>query len=119
MNQERLTTLAKHLRTVPPENLDMSNWTCGTAACAVGHACMMPEFNEQGLNLLAYHRTPNYAGESGWGAVEAFFDLGWPAAWNLFESRHYPKPPTPTEVADRIDDFVEHDGAVSIYGELV
>lgn len=119
MNKERLTTLANHLRTVPPETLDMSNWTCGTAACAVGHACMMPEFNAQGLGFPDVRRIPYYAGESGWCAVDNFFDLLWPAARHLFESRHYLKPPTPTEVADRIDYFVEHDGAVNIYGELV
>ena len=119
MNKERLTLLANHLRTVPPERLDMTVWTCGTVACAVGHACTIPELQEQGLSLSWISRSPDYAGERGWAAVTKFFDLSWGASKLLFNSDSYVKPPTPTEVADRIDYFVEHDGALNIHGKLV
>lgn len=118
MNKDRLTTLANHLRTVPPEKLDMKNWTCNTAACAVGHAATMVDLITQGF-YLAGGRIPAYGDLRAWAAVEAFFDIRWPAGRHLFDAQHYRAHPTPNEVADRIDYFVEHDGAVNIFGDLV
>jgi len=107
MNKERLTKLAQHLLTVPPEKLKMHNWTCGTAACAVGHACAMPEFKAEGLALSHSNKYPVlttiYA--SGWNAVEAFFDISYEAAQYLFSHEHYFVQPTPREVSERIAEF--------------
>jgi len=41
------------------------------------------------------------------------------AAHHLFDRGPYRDHPTPDEVSDRIDYFVEHDGAVNTHGELV
>lgn len=58
----RLLRLAEYLRSVPDEQWDYSVWyskveytsspnVCGTTACALGHACMMPEFRKLGARL--------------------------------------------------------------------
>ena len=115
MNKERLTKLAEHLRTVSPENFNMENWQCGTAACAVGHACMIPEFNSQGLTLTSggSPTVPSYERDTGWSigwtAVRDFFDLG-AEAMELFAFESYQAAPTADEVADRIMRLVQSDG---------
>jgi hypothetical protein len=43
MNVERLLKLAELLKTVPEEKFFMQKWVCGTRACALGHAAMLPE----------------------------------------------------------------------------
>jgi hypothetical protein len=52
INKDRLLKLAEYLETsVKPEEFDMRYWKCGTVACAMGHACSIPEFIEAGLYL--------------------------------------------------------------------
>ena len=107
MNKERLTVLANHLRTVAPENFDLSRWSCGPVGCAVGHACTIPEFQAEGLRLSwARPHPPEYAGSSSWPAVRAFFGLTSEQADSLFDSEHYPPRAGPDNVADSIDEFV-------------
>lgn len=57
---ERLTMLRNQLATLTDEQLDMHDWMsveepkiddCGTVACALGWACLLPEFKAQGLTL--------------------------------------------------------------------
>lgn len=97
MNRERLLKLANHLDTVKPAKFDMGNWSCGTTACAAGHACGIPEFVELGL-YLDYSARPDrgcvrfHDGEyihSGWNAVEDFFGLEPDEAVYLFGVNDY------------------------------
>lgn len=53
---------------------------CGTAACALGAACLLPQFRKQGLKLKAdwvgdRRPMPTYAGERGEEAGEKFFGI--------------------------------------------
>lgn len=110
MNKERLEQMVVMLRNLPPEKrskFDISEWHCGTSACAVGSACFDPWFNEQGLYLNEYG-SPSFDGWSSWDAVEAFFGLEPSDALNLFYGGNYPKgdDTTPAEVAARIEAFI-------------
>lgn len=59
MYLDRLELVADHLDTVvvklPPEEFDMGVWacrdTCGTAACALGHAANIPQLRALGLEI--------------------------------------------------------------------
>lgn len=113
MYNKRLTALAAHLRTVAPENFQLGDWSCGTAACAVGHACTMPEFQAKGLRIEPYeglrtgHGVPWFGRVGGWSAVRAFFDLDFSECYDLFHQGHYRgQPQGPDDVADRIEAFV-------------
>lgn len=58
---DRLLRLAEFLDRVPENRFDFSRWIgegwegdpamCGTTACAIGHACFMPEFRKLGATL--------------------------------------------------------------------
>lgn len=110
MNKERLKTLANHLRTVKPQNFDLYYWSCGTTACAVGHACTIKEFQDAGLSLRNDFDppTPTFKeGNLGWEAVESFFDISRDEAKTFFSVDEYPTElRTPTGVADRIEEFL-------------
>jgi len=126
MNKERLIILADYLQTLPPENLDMHSWTCGTAACAVGHACTLPEFKAEGFSLhtdsvcnypalkLTFHETL-----TGWNAVVKFFSLNRRAAYYLFDFISYVGDPSPTYVSDRIRAYVINGSAVNTDGGTI
>lgn len=109
MNKERLLTLAAHLRTLPPEKLDMTDWVCGAAACAVGHACTMPVFQQQGLRMHP-DGFPVFGEYMGYGAVMNFFDLGFDDTEYLIDSGEYTENPLPITVAARIEQFVQRYG---------
>src|SRR4051812_10402841 len=49
-------------RPIPDEKFDMWDWTCGTTACAVGHACADPWFKAQGLSLRMKRSDPRWPG---------------------------------------------------------
>lgn len=109
MNKERLTRLADFLRTVPDHKFNLGSWRrdedghegyrtttsnaqlldldCGTAGCAVGWACAMPEFQTQGLNWGAFG--PEFKTCGGWNAVREFFDLSGDEAFHLFGESRY------------------------------
>lgn len=114
MHRERLEQMVTMLRGLPPEGevgFDLSSWHCGTTACAVGHACLNPKFQEQGLKLVPSRSDgfiPSYAGNTGWEAVRSFFGLGAEEDDYLFFAWEYPKgsQTTAAEVADRIEDFL-------------
>lgn len=118
MNRERLSQMVTMLRGLPedgPVGFNLEHWVddeapCGTAACAIGHACLSPTFNEQGLML---HRATIYPGpkfkkHTGWAAVEEFFGLSEPSAKHLFLGDNYPDGDItpPADVADRIESFL-------------
>ncbi len=79
----RLTILADYLDTsVKDPSFHIIAWRrnriyiheseCGTIACAVGHACDIPEFQALGLH---YDEEPIYNGRNNWDAVADFFSL--------------------------------------------
>lgn len=114
MNRERLQHLITILEKVQPDMLKMGGWfarltPCGTAACAVGHACLDPDFQAQGLS--PFFGGPKYAGDMGWDAVEGFFDLGPLGAEHLFDEDSYSRriPVTPADVIERIREMLAGD----------
>jgi hypothetical protein len=112
MNRERLEQMVAMLRELPPETFNLTNWQCGTTACAVGHACLNPVFKEQGLNLRIDENgvTPAFEGALGWFAVEKFFGLNEERANHFFHRWEYPNlgKTTAAEVADRIESFLQN-----------
>ena len=140
MNKPRLQALATMLRSVPPDNFNLDSWrykedldvllgqcvtdeqitshTCGTTACAVGRACAMPEFNVQGLTYDNWEPLYTCYGSIrsmsvGWSAVEAFFDISYKEAQELFTDEgykysEYGDSVTPQNVAKRIEEFISH-----------
>lgn len=121
---DRLNRLADHLDTVPVEQFDLQDWVgaanlgpdgfeivagCGTVACAVGHACLMPEFQDEGLKFdddvpcyMTFDR--NFYG---WFAVEEFFGLAFDSADKMFSAGSYDDYATSSEVAARIRQFLD------------
>lgn len=131
MNTKRLKTLADHLRTVNRRHFHLDNWKCGTTACAVGHACDIPEFREAGLRLASreaglrlarcdelcslipvYGDNEEEIEDFGWGAVGRFFDLNDKQSAYLFDGYQYEDNARPADVADRIDQFIAAGGLV-------
>ncbi len=114
MNAERLLRLADHLDTVPPELFDLAHWgsrvPCGTVCCAVGHACLMPEFQAAGFRAVWDEDgfEPEFSGLTDWDATELFFGIGHVTALCLFSAQSYPvgAPATAAQVAARIRAFV-------------
>jgi hypothetical protein len=113
MNKIRLLILAKFLDTVPEHKFDLNSWRttsvgvslsfkngavsnkqlanmdCGTAGCAVGWACAIPEFQAQGLTWNEKGRSPEFLDYWSWIAVEAFFELSASQSAQLFEAERY------------------------------
>lgn len=118
MIKKRLITLAKHLEkvasTLPGKRkrrFNMYTWVhrqpCGTAACAMGEACFIPEFKKLGLTLTN-HTLPTYKGQTGWEACYAFFDLPADDALRVFSpASYYPDYIDPASVAQRIRSLVK------------
>jgi hypothetical protein len=111
MHKERLQQMVTMLRNLPEEkreNFDLTDWNCGTSACAVGWACLDPVFIEQGLTFDRLRIAPEFMGSDGWHAVKAFFDIGFGQARDLFDIGNYGKGAStgPDEVAARIEAFI-------------
>lgn len=114
MNKERLLRLADHLDAIDPIKFDLTDWRCGTTACAIGHACDIPEFKEAGLKLagVSYdsypYADPCFLRECGWDAVVSFFDINYDDAEYLFEETAYDPVDkcNPKAVSNRIREFV-------------
>lgn len=125
MRRDRLQKLAQHLLlNVPAEKFDLATWfsECGTTACAVGHACSMPEFNAEGLVgfIPEWHqpRTVNYCPKfnsyTGYDAVCAFFDISRRDAYYMFSPSDYKGNftsdlPTIRNVVSRIEEVADFD----------
>lgn len=101
---------------------DLDPHTCNTVACAVGWAMYHPPFNAEGLkptilfepSPFAGERPlsivePEYKGMDNWDAVRKFFGIDAKVSDYLFmwQGKDYT---SPTQVADRIDEVVEHKG---------
>ncbi len=135
MNKVRLLRSAQHLEDVvahlPRERFDMAHWakyrlSCGTACCAVGHCCDIPEFAEAGLSMKLPRdfqegigtALPMFAGSDGSAAVRYFYGISADEVDYLFTQEAYwddldwkPDPGDerrvePLDVAQRIRDFV-------------
>lgn len=120
--QKRLKELATFLRTkVPTTCFRMNTWlegsptklrahACGTAACALGWACMIPRFKKLGLRFKLTTRNAGYPIYRSYRTLEAsekFFGLRQEEAALLFDFRNGCT--TPEDVAHRIDQLiVEH-----------
>jgi hypothetical protein len=92
------------VREVDPRTVE-----CGVAACACGHAAMIPAFRAQGFMMVVADSetdaAPFFDGKSGWAAVRNFFDLTYWQSEHLFNSRRYMDDNmsgTPLQVAKRI-----------------
>lgn len=81
--------------------------SCGTVACAIGHACLDPRFNALGLKMCLYGY-PETEGATGWVAVDEFFGLQGSEAHHLFDPDFYPNEINTTlaEVIDRLHNFI-------------
>ena len=145
MNEKRLLRLAKRLEVVAPKigkgvhgkrlpKFDMNLWyvrhlkeDCGTSACAVGYAAILPEFVRQGFSIQADDYSPNELVPTfvnkktkqrfiRWGAVNEFFDLLMYQSEYLFLPESYGSVSsaaiTPLTVAERIRSFVDANGEV-------
>ena len=113
MRNDRLTTLANFLKTVPKQRFDFTRWvgksyqgkadlSCGTTACAVGWATTIPTFRQLGLFLQrsslagnyrpCYYNAEDYGNElNGDCAVQHFFKLNEDEIVFLFYP-HFTKP---------------------------
>jgi hypothetical protein len=87
---------------------------CGTTACAIGFCGLDGWFNSMGFTLNKKEGIPEYKArnmfeQTGWTAVEHFFDLSAFQAEYLFSSGYYSRQHdvTPAVVANRIRDFID------------
>jgi len=119
-----LSRLAELVDVVLPqikdEEFDLTVYKCGTVACAVGHACFHPPFQEAGLALSYYDvgYTPYpmvqgstgvmFQGSTGVGAVMKFFNLTEEEVDRLFFPHTYPDQVKTTkgEVMQRIRELL-------------
>lgn len=122
MNIERLQTLANHLKTIVCEEFDLSYWykenDCGSVACAVGHGCNIPEFQNLGLRMafdptqtsVYFRYVPRFEDKKGFNAIEAFFEISDDMAEWLFDASYYlvdhASEVTPAMVVDRIQEVI-------------
>lgn len=107
-NIERLKELQNLLIKVPANQFDLSVWfdsvdsegkefselsgKCGTSACAVGWGCTHKPFNDQGLYYEIdgdNNGFPVYGDDTGWDAVQRFFDLDYRISEILFDEGWY------------------------------
>ena len=127
--KRRLLRLAEFLDSLPPEKFDLAYWgdqssPCGTVACACGWACLLPEFQAEGLKVNIYTEdekryatgtfAPVYGSNRGVEAMMEFFDISSDDFDDLFLDDSYPeydrggKTP-PSDVAERIRHFVSRE----------
>jgi hypothetical protein len=139
--KRRLLKLAKFLDNLPEDNFDMTFWVykwgtnyskqmlpkvttnlhvpedCGSVACALGWACRIPEFMENGLYMegtipcIIKRNGRGYRNEGLFGtrAGAYFFDISSEEAESLFLSNRYQSfsgDIKPQEVAEKIRKLV-------------
>lgn len=118
MNRVRLERLVQQLANVPADAFDMRRWTdsgaeCGFAGCAVGWATQDPISASEGLHLaMGFLKglQPVFGDETGWSAVEAFYELDEADAMSLFNPSYYAQGyrPTTAQVAAKIRAFMHN-----------
>lgn len=131
MNRERMTILRDHLRdNVKDDKFNLSTWvgndeipwggmqdlSCGTTACAMGHAASIPSFQEQGLRLERFHDRFNeklgritFNGKVDFDAAGAFMDLNSEETEWVFDPARYrnENETTRMEVVERLTSLLE------------
>jgi hypothetical protein len=149
MNTKRLLILAAFLETVPKHKFDLRDWrespelsddenyvslselnaslsneslmnhSCGTTGCAIGWACTIPEFIEDGFtwkySSIWRHPGPLLTDSSskplceGWSAVEYFFSIDQVTSEYLFMDTSYDEYKSGSkDVANRICEVVSN-----------
>lgn len=110
---DRLESIA--VRPVVGRTFNLSEWyavdECGTAACAMGEACLIPEFQALGLSLncnIVNCSYPVFEQYAGFGAAATFFDILREDAEHLFLD--YVRKDDPLVVANRIRAFIARGG---------
>ncbi|MDP9155314.1 MAG: hypothetical protein M3O74_13800 [Pseudomonadota bacterium] len=107
--------------------VDAAVLSCGTVACAVGHAALIPEFQALGLKMVRdvtpdqfdFGALPFFDGKVSWAAVHAFFDIDEDWADYLFMGTRYDSSPSPNQVAARIREVIAdelHERAITQSG---
>lgn len=100
----------------------MGEHTCGTVACAIGYATMIPELVADGfvfgpdLGLGPGEPRIRYHGESGWFAAEEFFDLQTSICRRLFDPSEYENVRAILPVAERIEAYLRGED-IGTYGD--
>jgi hypothetical protein len=109
MNVERLLRLADFLEELPEGRFDIGQWRngCGTAGCALGWACSIPEFEDAGLVLegnIIGDLVPCFNGAGGCSAGASFFGITYQLSCWLFRSQSYSNSymASVTQVVERI-----------------
>jgi hypothetical protein len=113
-NVEALLKVVEVLEATPDEAVDLQSWTCGTTACAIGHAAQDPWFIERGFKLVN-NTSPYYFDRKTidhtwtWLAIERFFALETKQAASLFSFYSYKSSKdisSRQQVINRIREFV-------------
>lgn len=95
---------------LPIETREAKEVPCGTQACAMGHACYVPEFRELGLQLNNRGiPTMKYSGAFGAEAGAELFGISSSAAYRLFirgPEKADGKRVTPLMVAKEIEEYI-------------
>lgn len=111
--RERREKAAALWRMLPPENLNMEHWECGSTACALGWLADH-QFDgwSPGQKTMFFGRVPTRPnGRSGIGAAREYFALDYQEAKNIFGGGHATARAygysdvtcvTPSDVADRL-----------------
>ena len=96
MNVDRLRHAVAVAKQIPPDQLNMNDWWCGTVGCIAGHLCQDPEIRHEGLRLFEFSlvgtppRLVVFFGEYiGFTGLEKYFDIEWEQAEYLFGSDGY------------------------------
>lgn len=127
INFENLEILEKGLRKVNTKRFDLYYWRvgkgrnvdmfipdghllnprCRSTGCAIGWACAMPEFREQGLWFDPSNFKPRYNGSVGFGACMELFNISLSQAYYLFALYSYEAGQGTLEnVITRIHEFI-------------
>lgn len=111
---KNLLKLGTRLQTVPVEKFNITNWKCGSAACAIGWCPKLVP--TAGIKIVDVCQdaaesvwTPQYGGYRCWKAVEAAFGLDEEDSRFLFSMGAYERDNvnSPTVVGKRIVRFAE------------
>lgn len=118
---KRLLKLADYLSELPRKKFDYGFYgeerSCGTVACALGHACLMPQFQRLGARLipdsyiatLLWPKMKDVPGSSEYDVSEQLFGLDATDHNHLFVpgASRLGSDATPKQVAKHIRKFVK------------
>lgn len=118
----RLGLIVEANRDVPDDEFDLDFWKCGSVGCAIGNAVSRSEkVRRLGLELLEDEDSvfdedyfPAYLCYEGFDAVVHFLNVPRLHAEYLFHHQRYPYPHDvqKDEVLDRIQQYIDSDGAI-------